>query len=290
MTTSGRGYTIFEVMIVLAVTSVLFVSAVTVFSGRQQKTQFSQMMYDLQSQIQSYANQVSTGAFPGTQNYSCSAQNYGDPSYTRPVLTATPQAQSTSQDCVYLGRAIQAIPGRSQIYTYNVLGLHDAHDDIGTDLGLPAATLAESKPEPATDKDTRTKNYLMDTYNLLPSVKIVSAKYYPTPISSQESDILELYASFQSASSASTQSITAQSVKGSYDYPPAADGSLNSSLRTCLEMTDSPSANCQTPVAVGANGWRLCVKEDGSNRMAELTVIGTATGITTNLNMESCTS
>lgn len=283
--TPVQGYTIFEVMIVLAVTSVLFLSVVVMFSGRQARTQFSQSMFDLQSTIQGYANDVATGSFPASSSYSCAAKTFAAPYYTRPALTATANAQSTNQACLYVGKAVQAIAADDSLYIYNVLGLRTIFSPAGADSGVPAESLADANPEPALDTGGA-HYYLTDTYKMLPGVKIVSAKYYADDGTSKNAELLELYTAFQSTS-ANGQAMAAYTIPGlsSISAPPAG-GTVDAGLRKCIEL-QSP---CDSYIPVGGQGWRLCLQDSGTTRKAELTVKGTATGITTSLNMAGCTA
>src|SRR3990167_10157354 len=76
------GFTVLEVLIVLAITGLLFISAVTLFRGKQTQTQFNQAMHDLESKIQSIANVVKSGSFPDSENYNCFRRGTGTPGLT----------------------------------------------------------------------------------------------------------------------------------------------------------------------------------------------------------------
>src|SRR6266404_1087080 len=123
--TSG-GYTIVEVMIVLAVSGVLLFSALTVVGGQQQKTSFSQAMQDVVSMIQNYAGQIQAGSYPSLEGQSCHAVALGNPRGNRPQIGG-----SGSDDCISLGRAFQVQPGSGTIYSYPVLGLRTYTDSTG---------------------------------------------------------------------------------------------------------------------------------------------------------------
>lgn len=275
------GYTVFEVMIVLAVTGVLFFSAVAVFAGRRQKTEFSQSVYDLQSQIQSYANEVSSGTFPGTAGYKCTASAPPNP---RPTLTSASQEQSTSQDCLYIGRVIQAVPGSEALYVYSILGLRTARDASGYDTGDPATTLASALPEVAMTSDQR--NYLfMDTYRLLPGVRIVSAKYYSSEGAASDAELLQLYSTFQSESG--SQGMSAYTIPGLNSIPEPSGTSVNANFKSCIEL-QSP---CNAPTVVSGFGWKLCLADSNlSSQRAELTIRSATAGIITRLDMAGCST
>ncbi len=119
----NHGYTIVETLIFLAVTGALFASAMLMISGQQSKTEFSQAVRDIQSQIQDTANDVSTGYYSNPGNIACS--NVGG----RPDLSTTgSNTQGTNQDCIFIGRFMQFAPivtpaDPEQVFTYNAVGL-----------------------------------------------------------------------------------------------------------------------------------------------------------------------
>jgi type II secretory pathway pseudopilin PulG len=308
MTSSLRGYTIFEVMVVLSVTLVIFISAITVFSGRQQKTQFTQTIFDFQSRLQSYATEVSSGTFPATSDYHCVASNFGSgplsAPYWRPELLSGASTQSTSQDCVYLGKAIEVIryPGNSnpdknnKMFVYSVFGLRQFHPNGCADAvtGDAATTPLQACPAPAIDRPAN-KYILTDTYTPLEGVRIMSTKFatYANP-----ADVLLLYSSFQTAS-ASSQGLRAYTIGGNHNgdfsyNAPGSNDAIDTHFLACLEMQSDSipglgDANCRTPNIVGSQGWEACLEDSDANQAAKIAVFGTATGITTKVTrVQAC--
>lgn len=98
----GHGFTIIEVMIVLAVTGALFVSAALLIAGRQQQTQFDQSIREVQSQIQQVINEIGHGFYPNSGDFSCEAGSSGPPTFTGAAA-----GQGTNEGCIFLGKAIQ---------------------------------------------------------------------------------------------------------------------------------------------------------------------------------------
>ncbi len=117
----ARGYTIIEVMIVMAITTALLVGVMAGISGQQRRTEFSQSVNDFQSQINDVINTVSTGYAVNTQNFNCTA-----PGGLGPQLDTTPpfNTQGKNKDCIVLGRAMQMAVGTEPgaYNTYTVLG------------------------------------------------------------------------------------------------------------------------------------------------------------------------
>lgn len=115
------GFTIVEVMIVLAVTLIIFASAVIAVNGRTQKAEFMQAVNDTQSSFQAIMNDVATGYY-NTQNVYCAVTN------TPASLQFSTAAGSTTGqgDCMFLGQALLFTSGNTY-YGFDVFG---ARQDI----------------------------------------------------------------------------------------------------------------------------------------------------------------
>src|SRR4051794_28986018 len=105
------GYTLIEVLIVVAISAMLYVGVVTIFSGQNRRIQFEQSMLDLQSKIQNYAGKIQAGTYPDATaaGYKCTkSPTLGQgPYFDRPGGVIDP---ATNQDCIFIGRAILTIP------------------------------------------------------------------------------------------------------------------------------------------------------------------------------------
>lgn len=130
------GFTVVEVIIVLAISGGLFVSAVIMISGRQNRTAFDQATRQVQSQVQQVLNEVTTGYFPNNGNFSCDAGAVPD-------LDAGGAAQGTNSGCIFLGKVLQfkvagTDPERFAVYT--IAGLKKSS------TGGEPASLDDAKP------------------------------------------------------------------------------------------------------------------------------------------------
>jgi len=126
---NAAGFTVIEVLIVLAVTGGLFISAALLISGRQDATQFQQAINNVKTQIQQVISDVDSGFYPPS-NFTCTANGAGGIAFTNPV-----QEQGTNQDCVFLGKVLQFGVQNSdpeQFYTYAIAGLRQNPD--GTEV------------------------------------------------------------------------------------------------------------------------------------------------------------
>ena len=116
----SRGYTIIEVMIVLAVTAGLFLAAAIMIGGRQNRTAFEQAVRSIQSQIQQVINEVAVGYYPNRGDFRCTATATG------PQFSAGSAGVGTNSGCVFVGKVMQfGVAGTDpeQFVTYTLAGL-----------------------------------------------------------------------------------------------------------------------------------------------------------------------
>ncbi len=265
---ASGGFTIIEVMIVLTISAMLLGSAAAVFSGRRESTDFSQAVYDLQSQIQSIANGVSAQAVPGLQQYTCAPASVGG--VMRPALTS---GSSTNQDCIYLGQAVQVTPNSPTLYSYPIFGLRTVYSGPN-DTGVAPSVVSDAHPEPAVDSSDPTSPnnlLLINTYTLLNGLTTASAKY-----SGSENDILTIYSSLQDSNTSGNEISVS-----SFGYT-GASTDAKTMLKQCIEANGCTATG--NPVATTA--WKLCVTD--GRRQAQINLKGIPTGIATSLDMGGC--
>lgn len=139
-TSREGGFTVIEVIIVLAISGALFVSAAIMISGRQNQTAFDQAVQQVHSQIQQALNEVSTGYYPNNTDFQCTALINGSP----PTLSAGNTGQGANSGCIFLGKAIQFTvenhdPEQFAIYTIT------GRQKVSTG-GAESGSLAEAMP------------------------------------------------------------------------------------------------------------------------------------------------
>lgn len=101
------GYTIVETMIFLAVSGALFVSAMLLVNGQQQKAQFSQGVRDIDSRMQDIINNVDTGYYTDagfSNNFYCNAIGSSYPTFA-PSYGGSKQGTNTT--CIFVGQVVQ---------------------------------------------------------------------------------------------------------------------------------------------------------------------------------------
>lgn len=97
---SGAGYTITELLIVLAVTTVMFAAIVVAFSGRQARAEFNQAVRNFETKLQAAMNEVTNGHFD--TGYSCNGSI---------------QPQGKNKSCIFLGKTFAMREEQSEIMT-----------------------------------------------------------------------------------------------------------------------------------------------------------------------------
>lgn len=149
------GFTVVEVMIVLAVTGLLFVSAATAISGRTNKTQFQQSINDIVSALQQNINSTAIGYYPNASNFKCT-NNSGSM-----VITSGTNTAGTNSDCIFLGKAIQfGVTGTDpqQYVTYPIAALRvdTTGEEVHSITTANPAVIYPAAPQTNAPNDTQT--------------------------------------------------------------------------------------------------------------------------------------
>jgi len=97
------GYTIIEVMIFLAISGFMFVTAAIFINGKQANAEFRQGVTDANTQIRTVINDVINGFYPSNNNVSCSVAGA-----TAPLVFSNSAAnQGGNIGCTFMGKVIQ---------------------------------------------------------------------------------------------------------------------------------------------------------------------------------------
>ncbi len=142
---SAQGFTIVETLIVLAVTSMLFVSVALLINGRQNRTDFLVGVRSLQQQFQQIINETISGYYPNNGNFSCSVA--GPPL----SIISGSTAQGKNQDCIFAGKAI-VVGGAAHLNNYSAYPLAGRRAINGADVKTPqearVTAIAQSTANP----------------------------------------------------------------------------------------------------------------------------------------------
>lgn len=270
---ANGGYTVIEVLIVLAITTAIFLSAATIFRGKQAETQFNQAMYDLESKINLVVGDVGRSVYPG-ESYTCDTS--GD---NRPYLTfGSTGPIGGSQNCIFLGKAIEAKENAEQIRVYTVLGnrtyLVGGTRAPVTSFDQAQATIAANNADPPVPIEELIENHSITSGD----AKIIWACADSTGgcAVGQRRELAGFYNSLQNAS-APAESYGSQSlITKSYRMNPAA------SAQDCV----TNSASCPPPMMADFTSWTLCLASNNGKNAAILTVNSSPAGISTQLQFK----
>ena len=131
------GYTVVETLIFLAVTSVIFISAALLISGRQARAQFESGVRGFETRLADIANNVATGYYesPG-KTKACSVTPTG------PRFDGADTDLGMNKNCVFVGTVIKLGDGtnKENLIQYDMAGLRKNGD-------LDVTSLAEAKPQ-----------------------------------------------------------------------------------------------------------------------------------------------
>jgi type II secretory pathway pseudopilin PulG len=259
MRLASDGYTIVEVLIVLAVSVGLFVAVIGVFSGKSDSTQFTQAVQDLASKIQNYATQATSGSVPDINGYNCHVGGNN-----RPIFDS---GNGPSDTCIFIGRALLVRTGSASISAYAVSGTRN------NSSGKPAETIDQANITTARF-GLNNMDLFPDTYNLS-DLTILSSKVN----GSGGYGLVGLYADLAGTSSPDTNN---SSGLLTYGYP--FTGTTSSDVQNCVEGS---FVNCNAPTA-NFNRWSLCV-QNGGGRTGQIDISATGSGLNTQVNITICT-
>lgn len=149
MHSGGRqphGFTIIEVMIFLAVSGIILVSALTLLNNKQGKTAFFASMKNIVSQLNTDISYVSNGYYRLPGGVQCTVSNVDSPS-ARPSISAGASAVGTNFGCTYIGMVLQFDPaitnGQYQFISYPIVGLQ--YQQGNPSIGV-ATSISEAAP------------------------------------------------------------------------------------------------------------------------------------------------
>jgi type II secretory pathway pseudopilin PulG len=265
------GYTIVEVIIVMAITAALLISALALISGQQQRTEFSQSINDINSQIQDVMNDVSTGYYANTGNFTCDATG----------LHSGTNNQGTNKDCIFIGRAMQFGVGgnKSAFDIYNIIGQRQITSG-GTTKEVqsfaetqPLAIALPNVPSGADATDRRTLNsgltankmYYLDANNVS---HFVSAVAFMTSFAN--------YSGGNLVSGAQTVSLVP--IDGTDLATNNAESNTVSGITTFKSTTFTQGNNINP-----ASGVVICFQSGGTNQYGQITIGGNGRQLTTDL-------
>ncbi len=266
------GFTVIEVIVVLAITGMLFVSAAVMISGRQNRTAFEQSVRKVQSQIQSAIDEVVIGHYPNNGNIQCTATGSG------PDINAGSAGQGTNGDCIFMGRVIQfgvADTAPEQYKVYTIAGLRTSGGaEVKTRVQAMAKLIAPTTADPSIPDE-------VGEVILEAGLGSGFVQYGTTAAPSQSGG----FAIWQSLATTSGGTLNSGAQAAHIGAIP------NTTLgMTQQEFVDAASASFTTSPLDDVNGVRLCFVSGSTEQSGLITLGGNNRRLSVTLNIKSNTT
>jgi type II secretory pathway pseudopilin PulG len=267
--TKSAGFTIVEALIVLAVTSALFIAVTVLIGGKQNKAQFQQSVRSIQTKVQQTINEVATGYYPNAGDFTCQVGTDPANGTKIPTFIATPAVQGKSQDCIFVGKVMQfsvnaASPEKYN--TYSIAALRSATSNADTQsvvMNPPAGA------QPVTQNDVLTyglttkymcystgSNCLSPVSNPINAVGFISDVGSLDSGKTYEAGTLNLVA-LRGLSLAADDTATIAKINGNHLQPPQDIINPAGGVLICFQ---SGSTNDTAVLSIGSNGHNMAVK------------------------------
>lgn len=198
------GYTIIELILVLAVSIALLASALIVFRGRVPRTQFTTSVEQFATELRGIVNQVSTGSYPTSGGFHCTGGN---------LVAASPEEQGENENCVYNGQVILfgvqegangTCSGTGDV-DCDTIKVYTAFGQLGTVNDI-SKSISESAPHISNDFANR-------KYAIGYGTHIITAKAWYTSAAATPIDSMAYFQSFGSRINANQQAAGAPQVQ-----------------------------------------------------------------------------
>lgn len=269
-----RGFTIIEVMVVLAVTGGLFVSAAILIAGKRAQTEFNQSIRQVHSQVQQAIDEVGTGYFPSSSAFRCTAGGSG------PIITAGSGDQGANSGCIFVGKAIQfkvsgSQPERFAVFT--IAGLQK------TPSGSEVRTLAQADPKAVAPTDTENLPDITTVQPLLGGMSVVNM-WYNNGAGNRPIGIVAFTNSLQSSEGSITSGTQQVNVV------PIDDNNIDSALdKTQRDAAGAIEASLASSPVNPSGGVFICIQSGGTKQSGLITIGSSGRQLSATLTIKSTT-
>jgi prepilin-type N-terminal cleavage/methylation domain-containing protein len=270
------GYTIVEVMIVLAVSGVTFLIAVVFVGGKQEATAFTQGAINAASQIQDVANEVAAGQY-SDQAFTCTptiSNGQQSIAFTVPGNNPKYHGVGTDQNCTFVGKVVHLQNGQL-LSGYEIFSLAGSTLAVN---GQPAQSLNDADPTPIDNSniisgpdandgvDLTLNSQTSDSLNFISAIAyandnttVLSRTAYGIAFTQSFGSLAAEGTSYQSGAQSvqleyvnipagATQAQAAAAITGGDNYKAAG------SIVVCLSSGTDTAADRNAKVTIGSNG------------------------------------
>ncbi len=263
-----QGYTIVEVMIFLAVSGALLVSAMLLVNGQQQRTEFSQSSRDIEASLRDIMNDVSTGYYVNNGTFSCNASPSG------PNLTSLATEQGTNKGCILVGRAVQFSPDGDS-YNYQVYSIAGLRQKLAGTSVVEVSSLDDAKPVLIAPRTTNTSVPDDSQVFPVPAGLKTGRVYYDNGSGEIDTGLVGFITGFGQSDAAGN--LTSGSIKG-VDLL-AVNGTTDDTPEQVAEQFTVQAQRVVNPL----NGVAICFEGEGVSQYALIKLGGNARRLTTEL-------
>ena len=252
------GFTIVEVLVVLAISGALLASSLALVANLQPEADFTQSMYDMKSKIENSIRGASNTNYPNTTQFDC-IKSANKPTLVSVIAPATHEP-GTNQDCIFLGKALAIPLNAGTLYIYSILGLRtDASGNNITTYEAATPTVANTSGFDLTETYSRNNT----------SIRLLSAK---ADSYSGTRALAGFYGNLSKGSNTYGGQAGSSFYSKSYAY-------TSGNPQTCIQ---EPGSTC-TPQQL--NRWDLCFDDYSGKQKALLSIINSGAGATTVLRI-----
>lgn len=225
------GFTVVETLIVLAVTSGLFIISAVVIEGKQNKTDFQIGTRAVQQQLQQIINETASGYYPNNGTFVCDVPMAGP----NVAISSGSASLGQNSECIFAGKTIVFDTATPESYTvYSLAGRRT--DSSGSDVSKPQDAWITAIPDSVTTVKIpnslqfyRGRENVPGSWNskyavaFLPSMANFTTG--STALAGTQQVELHRYSNWSPLSNAETN-INIEASRGALAYPPATNGVL----------------------------------------------------------------
>lgn len=255
----GSGFTIVETLIVLAVSSILFVIAGTMITGRQARTEFQVGSRDIQTKVQQIINETKSGYFGTDSTSDCATSGTSTPPGL--IFSTSDKSLGSRGQCIFIGKAL--VVDTTGVSIYPLAGLRQVAGADVSSAKEARATVVRGSSE---------------TYEFPYGMTLVGSAVNSDSLDAGTPRGFAILTSFGTTKALGGQTFDLHKMNGSFTDASQYADVIDS------EFTQADSVAFQT-----VSGVTLCIKSGGTNQSFKV-IIGGDNGTTVRTEVKGNTS